>query len=144
MIMDWEKPSTYSIYIYIYVPLQTSYNNMPINQRNSMPGGSLWAPVPVCYRQPRWYMSKFLCCCWPYMLITAIAPSQKVEVKPMASRPACSGIRPPSGTREQLCVHVQGTYFQPCGFLLVGRPPWREGGSVMYPYNCYWALPQAS
>jgi hypothetical protein len=27
------------------------------------------------------------------------------------------------------------------GFLLVGRPSWREDGSVIYPYNCYWALP---
>jgi hypothetical protein len=28
-----------------------------------------------------------------------------------------------------------------CGFLLVQRPTWREGGSMIYPYICYWASP---
>jgi hypothetical protein len=31
-----------------------------------------------------------------------------------------------------------------CGFLLAGRPLWREDGSVIHPYNCYWVLPALS
>jgi hypothetical protein len=27
-----------------------------------------------------------------------------------------------------------------CGFLDVGRPVWREDGSVIYSYDCFWAL----
>jgi hypothetical protein len=30
------------------------------------------------------------------------------------------------------------------GFLFVGRPPWREGGSVTCPYKCCWVLPALS
>jgi hypothetical protein len=26
-------------------------------------------------------------------------------------------------------------------FFLMRRPPWREDGSVIYSYHCYWALP---
>jgi hypothetical protein len=28
-----------------------------------------------------------------------------------------------------------------CGFLDVGHPLWRDG-SVIYLYNCFWALPE--
>jgi hypothetical protein len=31
-----------------------------------------------------------------------------------------------------------------CGFLDVGHPLWREGGSVIYSYNCFWALAEQS
>jgi hypothetical protein len=30
------------------------------------------------------------------------------------------------------------------GFLDVGHPLWREDGSVIYLYNCFWALPEQS
>jgi hypothetical protein len=29
-----------------------------------------------------------------------------------------------------------------CGFLDVVRPLWREDGSVIFSYNCFWALPE--
>jgi hypothetical protein len=29
-----------------------------------------------------------------------------------------------------------------CEFLNVGRPLWREDGSVIYSYKCFWALPR--
>jgi hypothetical protein len=31
-----------------------------------------------------------------------------------------------------------------CGFLDVGHPLWWEDGSVIYTYNCFWALPKQS
>jgi hypothetical protein len=31
-----------------------------------------------------------------------------------------------------------------CGFLDLGHPLWREDGSVIYSYNCFWALPEQS
>jgi hypothetical protein len=31
-----------------------------------------------------------------------------------------------------------------CGFLDVWRPLWREDGSVIYLYNCFWSLPEQS
>jgi hypothetical protein len=31
-----------------------------------------------------------------------------------------------------------------CGFLDVWHPLWREDGSVIYLYNCFWALPEHS
>jgi hypothetical protein len=31
-----------------------------------------------------------------------------------------------------------------CGLLDVGHPLWREDGSVIYSYNCFWALPEQS
>jgi hypothetical protein len=31
-----------------------------------------------------------------------------------------------------------------CGFLDVGHPLWREDGSVIYLYNCFWTLPEQS
>jgi hypothetical protein len=61
------------------------------------------------------------------------------------SRPVCPGIRQPSGIRDQFLVHFHGKYMQVfVVFLLVGRLCWREDGSVIYAYNCYWALPALS
>jgi hypothetical protein len=41
--------------------------------------------------------------------------------------------------------YFHGKYFQTIPvFFFVGRPPWREDGSVIYPYNFYWALPELS
>jgi hypothetical protein len=31
-----------------------------------------------------------------------------------------------------------------CEFLDVGHPLWREDGSVIYSYNCFWVLPEQS
>jgi hypothetical protein len=50
-------------------------------------------------------------------------------------------------------VMVSGSHLEPktrfflsenCGFLDVERPLWRGGGSVIYSYNCFWALPEQS
>jgi hypothetical protein len=39
-------------------------------------------------------------------------------------------------------ISLHGNYLQTyVVFLNMGHPFWRENGSVIYPYNCYWALP---
>jgi hypothetical protein len=34
--------------------------------------------------------------------------------------------------------------YDDCGFHDVGNPLWREDGSVIYLYNCFWTLPEQS
>jgi hypothetical protein len=34
--------------------------------------------------------------------------------------------------------------YDTCGFLDKERPPWREDGSVIYSWNCFWVLPEQS
>jgi hypothetical protein len=51
-------------------------------------------------------------------------------------------------------VLVSGSHLEPmtrffylsdnCRFLDVGHPHWQEDGSVIYSYNCFWALPEQS
>jgi hypothetical protein len=53
----------------------------------------------------------------------------QVNLQVTVSWPVCLGIGLPSDD---------------CGFLDVGRPLWREDGSVIYLYNCCWALPEQS
>jgi hypothetical protein len=50
------------------------------------------------------------------------------------------------------CVLVSGSHLSldssflsnNCGLLDVERPLWREDGSAIYLYNCFWALPEQS
>jgi hypothetical protein len=49
----------------------------------------------------------------------------------MVSRPVCLNIKPQLGPKT---VRLSDS----CGFVDVGRPLWREGGSVIY--NCCWPL----
>jgi hypothetical protein len=66
----------------------------------------------------------------------------KVTLRPTVSLPVGLGVRHPSGSRDQFSP----SFFciDNCGFLDVGRPLWWEGGSVIYLYNCFWALPEQS
>jgi hypothetical protein len=65
----------------------------------------------------------------------------KVILRPTVSRPVYPGSRPPSGAGNPIFISLPCAIFSDiCGFHLVGRPPWREDGSVTYPYNYYWAL----
>jgi hypothetical protein len=61
----------------------------------------------------------------------------EVELRPTLSRPVCHGVGLPSGAHDQIFG------FCLCGFLEVGRPLWREDGSVIY-YCCCWASPAQS
>jgi hypothetical protein len=55
-------------------------------------------------------------------------------------RPVGLGVGLPSGAHDQ--IFVSCVTFS--GFLDVGRPLWREEGSIIFSYNCYWVLPEQS
>jgi hypothetical protein len=66
----------------------------------------------------------------------------KVEVKlwPTASRPVYLGATLASWAQDQIFVFCLTNE----GFLDVERPLWREDGSLIYSYNCFWSLPEQS
>jgi hypothetical protein len=64
----------------------------------------------------------------------------KVILWPTVSR-SCLGVRPPSGTRGLFSFSFS-LKLDSCRFVIVGRPLWREGGSVIY--SCCWASPPQS
>jgi hypothetical protein len=63
----------------------------------------------------------------------------EVNLRPTASQPVCLGIGIPSGAHDQIFVFCLTIVF-----LDVGSPLWREDGSVIYSYNCFWAFPEQS
>jgi hypothetical protein len=66
----------------------------------------------------------------------------KVILRSTVSRPVYLGVRHPSGTRDQFFLSL--FCIDNSGFPNVGRPLWREDGSIIYLYNCFWALPEQS
>jgi hypothetical protein len=68
----------------------------------------------------------------------------KVKVKVIGrltvSRPVCLGFRHPSGTRDQYFPFSIQLLLDSCGFLVEGRPLWREVGSERFSF-C-WASPE--
>jgi hypothetical protein len=49
-----------------------------------------------------------------------------------------------SGTCDQILLSVRRCFSESCCLVCVGRPLWLEDGSVIYSYNCFWALPVQS
>jgi hypothetical protein len=60
----------------------------------------------------------------------------KVILRPAVSRSVCLGVKPPSEAQDQILVTVSWE------FVDLGRPLWRENGSVVY--NYYWPSPAQS
>jgi hypothetical protein len=81
--------------------------------------------------------------CWNKKLWHEI-PQVEVTLRQTVSRPVFSGIRPPSGTRDQFFFTSTEIILWHLHFYSMGRPLWREVGSVIYSYNCYWGLPALS
>jgi hypothetical protein len=62
------------------------------------------------------------------------------NLRPTVSRPISLSVGLPPGAHDQifvLCLII-------AGFLMRGHPLWREDESVIYSYNCFWALPEQS
>jgi hypothetical protein len=72
---------------------------------------------------------------WRYSNPPPLTIQVGVKFRPTISRPVCLGVEIPSGAHEQIFLSHN------FGFLELGRPPWREDGSVISSFNCFWALP---
>jgi hypothetical protein len=55
----------------------------------------------------------------------------KIILRPTVSRPVRPGVRHPSGTRDQFLLFFLWLFLDSFGFVDVGRPLWREVGSVL-------------
>jgi hypothetical protein len=67
--------------------------------------------------------------------------TQIVNLRPTVSRPVCPGDRRPSETCDQFSFSLKFP-FDSCSFVILYRPFWRVDGSVIYLYNCFFALPE--
>jgi hypothetical protein len=63
----------------------------------------------------------------------------KLKIRPPVNRPEFPRFGLPSGTHNQLFFCIDNWVI-----LDVRRPLWREDESVIYSYNCFWALPEQS
>jgi hypothetical protein len=63
----------------------------------------------------------------------------KFKLRPTVNWPVYLGVGFPSGTHDQILFCIDN-----CMFLDVWWPLWWEDGSVIYLYNCFWALPEQS
>jgi hypothetical protein len=72
-------------------------------------------------------------------LTTNFLTEDEVNLRPPVSRPVCLGVVLPSEDYDQIFFLSDN-----CRFLDVRCPLWQEDGSVIFLYNCFWALPEQS
>jgi hypothetical protein len=71
------------------------------------------------------------------VVIVKVRVKVKVMLRPTVSRPVCLGVKPHLGPKTRFLLLSDS-----CGFAHVGRPLWREDGSVVC--NCCWSSPAQS
>jgi hypothetical protein len=74
-------------------------------------------------------------------LLNWIPSKVKVKVKVLLRQTVRPGVMHPSGTRDQFCPFSLWLFLDNCGFADVGRPLWREVGSVVF---SFWGYRQRS
>jgi hypothetical protein len=67
----------------------------------------------------------------------------EVNLRPTVSRPACPGVRRPSGTRDQFFFLLE-IYFRQLRVYYFVAPSLTRGRVRNLLYNCFWALPEQS
>jgi hypothetical protein len=68
-------------------------------------------------------------------LRTSVEVEVEGKLQPTVSRPVYLGVGLQTATHDKICF-----YLDSFGFFNLGRPLWREDVSLIYSYNCFWAL----
>jgi hypothetical protein len=81
--------------------------------------------------------------CINYVRINCHEVEVKVNLRPTVSRPACPGVRRPSGTCDQFFFHHEISCRQ-LRLCYCVAPSLMRGRVCNLLYNCFWALPEQS
>jgi hypothetical protein len=91
------------------------------------------------------YLLLYLCICKNFLigLSKTWASMGEVTLRPTVSRPVCSDVRRPSGTRDQFffLLEISSRQLQLCYFV---SPSLMRGRVCNLLYSCLWALPEQS